>query len=152
MLARVRHDIRAEIDIEAPPAEVWRHLVDMAAYAEWNPFIHEASGEPEVGRRLSLRMRPPGGRSTSFRPTVTVVVPATTIEWLGHLVVPGVFDGRHRFDLTPAQSGTHLVQSETFTGLLVRPLRRSLDKGTLAGFEAMNAALRRRVREEHPAT
>jgi hypothetical protein len=42
------------------------------------------------------------------------------------------------------------VQRETFGGVLVRPLRRSLDTGTRAGFEAMNAALRRRVLESHP--
>ena len=148
----MRHDIRAEIDIEAPPAEVWRHLVDLAAYPEWNPFIRAASGKPEVGQQLSLRMQPPGGRGFTLRPRVTEVVPAATFEWLGHLVVPGLFDGRHRFDLTPTPSGTHLVQSESFGGLLVRPLRRSLDGSTRAGFEAMNAALRRRVREGHPAT
>ena len=56
----MRHDIRAEIDIEAPPAEVWRHLIDLAAYRDWNPFIPAAAGRPEVGQRLSLRMQPPG--------------------------------------------------------------------------------------------
>jgi hypothetical protein len=148
----VRHDIRAEIDIEAAPAEVWRHLVDLAAYTAWNPFIPAASGVPEVGQRLSIRLQPPGGRGITIRPTVTAVAPAEVFEWLGHLVVPGLFDGRHRFELTPTPSGTHLVQRESFGGLLVRLLRRSLDGGTHAGFEAMNAALRRRVREDHPAT
>jgi hypothetical protein len=51
----------------------------------------------------------------------------------------------------PEEVWPHLVQRESFRGLLVRPLRRSLDGGTRTGFEAMNAALRRRVREAHPA-
>lgn len=59
--------------------------------------------------------------------------------------VAGLFDGRHRFELTGTPQGTHLVQSESFSGLLVRPLRGFLDGGTLAGFEAMNTALRQRV-------
>ena len=59
----------------------------------------------------------------------------------------GLFDGRHRFELTPTPAGTHLVQSESFSGVLVRPLRGFLDGGTLAGFRAMNEALRRRVLE-----
>ena len=147
----MRHDIRAEIDIEAPPAEVWRHLVDLAAFRDWNPFIPAASGVPEVGQKLSLRLQPPGGRGITIRPTVTEVVQGSVLEWLGHLVVPGLFDGRHRFQLMPTPSGTHLVQSESFGGLLVRLLRRSLDGGTRAGFEAMNTALRRRVREAHRA-
>jgi hypothetical protein len=143
----MRHDIRTEIDIEAPPERVWAHLVDLAAYADWNPFITSAEGSAEVGHTLSLRMEPPGGRGITIRPRVTAVSAGTALEWLGHLGVPGVFDGRHRFELAAAGSGTHLVQSESFRGVLVRPLRRSLDGSTRAGFEAMNAALRQRVRE-----
>jgi hypothetical protein len=92
-------------------------------------------------------MEPPGGRAVTFRPHVTAVSTASTLEWLGHLGVPGLFDGRHRFDLIPTETGTRLIQRETFTGLLVRPIRRTLDRGTVAGFEAMNAALRTRVLE-----
>ena len=143
----MRHDLCTAIDIEADPELVWPHLTDLAAYADWNPFITAATGELAPGRRLELRMEPPGGRAVTFRPHVTAVSTASTLEWLGHLGVPGLFDGRHRFDLIPTETGTHLIQRETFTGLLVRPIRRALDRGTVAGFEAMNAALRRRVLE-----
>jgi hypothetical protein len=143
----VRHELRTEIDIDAPPEQVWPHLVDLGAYADWNPFITRAAGSAEEGHKLSLRMDPPGGRGITIRPHVTEVSKGATLEWLGHLGVPGVFDGRHRFELTATPSGTHLVQREIFGGLLVRPLRRSLDGNTRAGFEAMNAALRRRVTE-----
>ena len=148
----MRHDIQTRIDIEAPPAEVWRHLVDLAAYADWNPFIPAASGVPEVGERLSIRLQPPGGRGVTIRPTVTASKTASVFEWFGHLALPGLFDGRHRFDLVLIPSGTLLVHSESFGGLLVRPLHRSLDGSTRAGFQAMDEALRRRVRESHPAS
>ena len=143
----MRHDLCTAIDIEADPELVWPHLTDLAAYAEWNPFITAAAGEVAPGRRLELRMEPPGGRAVTFRPHVTAVSTDSALEWLGHLGVPGLFDGRHRFDLIPTETGTHLIQRETFTGLLVRPIRRALDRGTVAGFEAMNAALRTRVLE-----
>jgi hypothetical protein len=141
----MRHEIRTEIDIEAPPDRVWAELSDLDAYAGWNPFITKAEGAAEAGRRLSLRMKLAGGRAMTIRPRVTDVSPGSTLEWLGHLGVPGIFDGRHRFELTATPAGTHLVQRETFGGVLVRPFRRSLDTGTRAGFEAMNEALRRRV-------
>jgi hypothetical protein len=147
----VRHELRTEIDIEAPPDVVWAHLADLGAYADWNPFITTAAGSAEPGQRLELRMEPPGGRPANFRPRVTDVSPGASLEWLGHLGVPGLFDGRHHFDLVPTEAGTHLVQRETFTGVLVRPFRRSLDAHTRAGFEAMNEALRRRVAEAQPA-
>lgn len=141
----MRHRISTEIDIAAPPEAVWAQLTDLPGYAAWNPFIPSASGTVAVGQRLSLRLQPPGGRSLPIRPTVTEVQEGAVLEWLGHLGVPGLFDGKHRFELTASPQGTHLVHRESFTGLLVRPLRGFLDGGTLAGFRAMNEALRARA-------
>jgi hypothetical protein len=82
----------------------------------------------------------------TFKPTVTAVETAQTFEWLGRLVLPGIFDGRHRFDLeaTPT-GGTRLEHSEHFNGPLVRFLRKSLDTQTHQGFQAMNQALKTRA-------
>jgi hypothetical protein len=148
----VRHELHTEIDIDAPPGQVWPHLVDLASYADWNPFITRAEGAAQEGAKLALRMEPPGGRGATLHPRVTAVTEASALEWVGHLGVPGLFDVRHRFELTDTGTGTHLVQKESFRGLLVRPLRRSLDGSTRAGFEAMNAALRERVRAAPSAT
>lgn len=147
----MRHELRTEIEIAAPPEVVWRELTDLPAYANWNPFITTATGTLATGDRLTLRMQPPGGKGITFRPTVTALEPARLLEWLGHLGVKGVFDGRHRFELHPTPTGTRLVQSESFRGLLVRPMRRALDTGTLAGFGAMNEALARRITDHHAA-
>lgn len=141
----MQHELRAEVDLEATPEEVWRQLVDVAAYGDWNPFITSAAGTVAVGERLSLRLQPPGGRAMSFRPTLTQVEPGRVLEWLGRVGMPGVFDGRHRFELAATPHGTRFVHSEIFTGVLVRLSRRSLDGATLAGFRAMNEALVRRV-------
>lgn len=141
----MRHTISTTIDIEAPPEAVWEVLVDLDRHTDWNPFIISASGDVAAGNRLDLRMQPPGGRGMRFRPRVTVA-DGHVLEWLGHLGVRGLFDGRHRFELHPTPGGgTRLVHGETFTGILVRLLARSLDGGTRAGFEQMNAALRERV-------
>lgn len=139
------HHLTTSIDIAAPPERVWSILVDLDRYTAWNPFIRSASGAVTVGARLAVRLHPPGGRPMTFRPTVTTAEPPRRFEWLGHLVVPGLFDGRHRFDLEPSATGTRLTQSEDFTGLLVPVLRRALDGPTRAGFEAMNAALKARA-------
>jgi hypothetical protein len=57
--------------------------------------------------------------------------------------VPGLFDGRHEFVLTPQPDGTTLLEHrEVFRGLLTR-LGGSF-AGTRAGFEAFNAAFRAR--------
>ena len=142
----MRHHLETRVTIDATPDEVWQDLSDLEGWAEWNPFIVESTGRVVVGERLVNRMCPPGGKQITFRPTVTEVEPGQTLEWLGRLVLPGVFDGRHRFELQPNDDGTTTVVHEEFlSGLLVRPLKSSLDTQTLAGFEAMNVALKERV-------
>lgn len=142
----MRHELHTEIDIDATPETVWNVLTDLDRYSEWNPFIVESGGDVVVGDKLVNRMQPPGGKATTFTPTVTAVDPAQTFEWLGRLGVPGVFDGRHRFELeTTPSGGTRLIHEERFSGVLVRFLRTSLDTQTSAGFEAMNTALKTRA-------
>lgn len=145
----MRHEVHTEIDIDATPDVVWQILTDLDHYPDWNPFIVASHGSPVVGTTLTNRLQPPGGRRLTFRPTVTEADPGTSFEWLGRLLLPGLLDGRHRFELrSNTTGGTTLVHRERFRGLLVRLVRSSLDTATKAGFEAMNAALKARA-ESH---
>ncbi|HTG46540.1 MAG TPA: SRPBCC domain-containing protein [Actinomycetota bacterium] len=140
-------DLRAEVVMDATPEEVWGSLMAFAAYPDWNPFVVAIEGEATVGAKLRVRLQPPGGKGSTFRPTVIICEPGRVFSWLGRVVVNGIFDGAHRFELTPAGDGrTRFVQSEHFRGLLVPLFRRSLRTHTLAGFEAMNRALADRVK------
>jgi uncharacterized protein YndB with AHSA1/START domain len=38
-------ELSTEIEIDAPPADVWRVLSDSEAYPEWNPFIRKLEGD-----------------------------------------------------------------------------------------------------------
>jgi hypothetical protein len=136
--------ITVTTEIAAPAEAVWAQLVDTAAYGTWNPFITSLTGALEVGSKLAVRIAPPGGKPMTFRPTVTEVSEGRRLEWLGRLVLPGVFDGRHSFTLEPVAGGTRLTQAETFTGILVPLVGATLAK-TEEGFRAMNEALRGRV-------
>ncbi|WP_424216497.1 SRPBCC family protein (plasmid) [Streptomyces sp. BI20] len=137
--------IATEILLPASPEEVWEVLVDLDSYAEWNPFIREASGTVAVGERLRLRMFPENGRPTSFTPKVLVAEPGVELRWVGNLIVPGVFDGTHHFRLhATGDGGTRLEHGEEFRGLLV-PFVGGLLDGTRRNFEAMNQALALRV-------
>ena len=82
----------------------------------------------------------------TFMPTVIRAAPNEELRWLGRLLLPGVFDGEHCFQLTPtADSGTRFVQREVFRGLLVPLLWKSIATNIRRGFEAMNAALKERA-------
>jgi hypothetical protein len=141
----MRHQLHTEIEIKAPADTVWDILTDLDHYGDWNPFIVSSAGTVAVGDRLTNRLQPPGGKAMTFKPTVTAVEPNQAFEWLGRLGVPGVFDGRHRFELHESSNGTRMVHTEHFNGVLVRFMRKMLDTSTLQGFEEMNAALKSRA-------
>jgi hypothetical protein len=140
--------LATQIDIDATPAQVWDVLSDLGAYQEWNPFIVRAEGRAETGDRLTLRMQQTTGRAVTLRPTVLEVQRGSRLRWLGRLGVAGVMDSDHSFTIEPrAGGGTRLRQDETFRGVLVPLLARSLDRGTLPAFHAMNEALKQRVEQ-----
>ncbi|WP_327351311.1 SRPBCC domain-containing protein [Streptomyces sp. NBC_01304] len=137
--------ISTTVRIDADPARVWEILTDLPAYADWNPFIREAAGDPAEGARLNLRMFPAKGRPMTFKPKVLAAAPGQELAWIGHLLVPGIFDGTHRFRLTALEDGgTELVHSEDFRGLLV-PLFGKVIERSVADFEALNEALKKRA-------
>jgi hypothetical protein len=139
-------ELVSSIDIEAPPSVVWKELVDFGAYSTWNPFITSAEGPAEVGGRLTLRMQPATGPAITLRPTVVEVVEGRRLHWQGRFGIRGLFDADHLFVIEPRDAaGSRLVQQERFSGLLVPFLQRSLDRGTLPAFHAMNAALKDRA-------
>lgn len=137
------HIIRAEITIAAAPGDVWDVLVDLDRYGDWNPFIVKASGHPAPGERLALKMAA-GGKTFTVRPNVVERRDGQTLRWVGRLGVPGLFDAHHIHELHPTAAGTHYVQREEFSGVLVPFLGKTLAATELA-FEDMNRALQRRV-------
>jgi hypothetical protein len=142
--------IQAVTEIAAPVETVWAELTGFASYAEWNPFIKKFDGELTVGTRPELLIAPPGVRSMTFRPTITDVSQGERLEWVGRVLMPGIFDGRHSFRLEAiGDNRTRLTQAEQFSGLLVALTGGVLAK-TQAGFKAMNEALR--VRAEKVTT
>ena len=84
---------------------------------------------------------------TTFKPKVLAADTSRELRWIGHLTLPGVFDGEHRFTLTPTNGGSDLVQSEKFSGLLVQVGRKTIDN-TADSFRLLNEALKKQVESE----
>jgi hypothetical protein len=134
-------EIKTQITINASPQEVWAVLTEFESYTSWNTFITQIEGEPTVGNRLAVQIDGMG-----FKPKVLVVEPQRALIWRGRLLLPGIFDGRHSFELIDNGDGTTtFVHSETFRGVLVPMLKKKLMTETRAGFERMNAELKERV-------
>ena len=139
-------ELRTEIEIASTPERVWSILTDFEAYPGWNPFIRSIGGIAGVGNRLTVSIQPVGGKAMTFRPVVLGATTNVELRWLGHLLIPGIFDGEHYFQVAPATAGrVRFVQGEKFNGLLVGFAKSSLEQGTRAGFVAMNQALKSRA-------
>src|SRR5260370_36826491 len=100
--------ISATIEIDAPPMDVWAVLTDLSRYPEWNPHIREGTGVIAVGNRLTLKMFPAKGGPVTIRPKVLAAEPGADLRLMARL--PGIFSGEHRFELSPVDGGTRLVQ------------------------------------------
>ena len=137
--------IERAIEIDASPTTVWSVLADTDAYPDWNPFMTKLAGDFTVGATLEVRIEPPNARPMTFKPTVLAVEPERELRWLGKFILPGLVDGEHSLRIEPLTEGrSRFIQTESFSGLLVRPLRSMLGKTEL-GFEQMNAALKARA-------
>jgi hypothetical protein len=144
--------LHTEITIEAPPRRVWEVLTDFAAYPAWNPFMPRISGSLEPGAGLDVQLQPPAGRGMRIRPTLLAATPFRELRWLGHLGIPGLFDGEHRFRIEDlGDDRVKFVQEERFSGLLASFLLRFIGSSTRQGFQAMNQALKTRSEQSTPA-
>lgn len=141
-----RRALQTEVIIYSSAARVWKELTDFRAYPQWNPFIREVTGVVGQGERLKVQMHA-GDRTMTFRPVILAIKPERELRWLGHLLIPGIFDGEHSFVIEPLGEGrVRLVQSETFNGLLVQFSGPLLDD-TERSFNLMNLALKERVEQ-----
>ncbi len=138
-------EIRSELEIAAPVAEVWGILTDFPRYQEWNPFITEIKSDGVVGSPLRLLLSLPEGRDYRLKPRLLRMEENHELRWRAHLLLPGLFDGEH-FLRVQAQgpTRTRFVQGENFSGVLVRFSGNTLTQ-VARGFDYMNEALKRRA-------
>ncbi len=141
-----RRELYTEVVIRAAAETVWGVLTDFARYPEWNPFIFSIEGKLAAGERLTVRFAGGELKSVTFRPTVLYTEESREVRWLGHLLLPLLFDGEHYFAIEPLDdTRVRFVQREVFRGLLVPLFWRDLDTHTRKGFQRMNRALKDRA-------
>lgn len=139
-------EIRTEITINAAPEKVWALLTDFENYPKWNPFIKSLEGEVAVGKKIIARLQAPGASEMVFKPTVLAFNKNKEFRWLGHLIIPGLFDGEHKFELKDNNDGTtSFIHSEKFNGILVPLFKKMLDNNTKNGFIEMNEKMKEMV-------
>lgn len=134
--------IRTEININAPIETVWSILMDFKNYPNWNPFIH-ITGKAAIGQQLENTIFLEGQKPQVFKPTVLAVEQEKELRWEGNLLVKGIFDGEHYFQLEKISTNqTRLIHGENFNGILSGLLLKMIGEATENGFTKMNQALK----------
>lgn len=137
--------VRAQVDIDAPPERVWEVLTSFPTFPSWNPFIREAEGILQVGARIKIKLQL-GRWLITFHPVLTVVDKPHELRWLARQWVPSLFDVDRRFLLAPlGRSGCRFVQSESGSGIFAPLLMLIMGGRILRGYEELNAAIKQRV-------
>jgi hypothetical protein len=136
--------IRTEIVINASKEKVWSILTDFGSYSQWNPFIVSAEGQATAGSKLKNTLLN-GQKKFIIRPKVISVVQGAYFDWLGSLLVKGIFDGHHYFEIEELGAGqVKLTQGEKFSGVLSGYLLKKIGDETRDNFVRMNQALKTR--------
>ncbi len=139
----MKYSIYTEIIIHAPLEEVTKAFFNFSAYEKWNPFITIDAKDKIVGERIKVDFLENGKTKMTIQPTLLVNDHDTGYKWLGHLYVKGLFDGQHEFLWQRMDKDrTRFIQRESFSGLLVRPLVKSVLEPTELQFKEMNEALK----------
>jgi hypothetical protein len=138
--------ISTEIVINAPINNVWLGLTDFNEYPDWNPFIRNVKGEIKEGNTIEVTFQIQGNKPFIFTPEIILYKENEIFQWEGKLFIPGIFTGRHTFQLLKIETNkTRLIQKEDFNGILVPFF--SFDT-TIEGFNLMNKNLKERIEKK----
>ena len=113
-------EIKTEITINATPDKVWEIFTNFKIYPNWNPFIKSVKGQVLAGEKIIVKIEPPEAKEMTFKPKVLTFIEKKELSWIGHVLFPGIFDGKHKFELLDNGNGTTtFIQSEVIKGILV---------------------------------
>ncbi len=132
-----------EIMINAPVESVWKEFSNFPEYPNWNPFLKKISGDMKPGSTINITIQPKGDKPVDFTPVIIKYEEKSILQWEGKLFIPGVFTGKHTFQLIRIDKDkTKFIQKEDFNGILVPFINLN---ATLDGFNDMNNLLKKRV-------
>ena len=115
-------DSRREIEVAAPPEVVWEVLTRFADWPQWNPEVKSMSFDGPVALGSTFRWKAGPGTIVS---TLEEVDPPRYVRWRGRTLTIAAI---HEWWFEPRDGATHVETEETFSGLLARLLRGSLEK------------------------
>lgn len=113
---------RRDIQIAASPEVVWDVLTDFDRWPEWNPEVKSMSYEGPLEPGSVFRWKAGPGTIVS---TLEEIDRPRYVRWRGRTMTIGAI---HEWRLDERSGGTRVETAESFSGVLARLLRGSLQK------------------------
>jgi hypothetical protein len=137
-------EIKTEIEISAPPSQIWSILADIDNWQEWSPIIKESSGTASVGSKLAITMvgKEEGKDGPKYNPVITELDEPHYLRWRAHMMNELIFTNYKVLELEETNSGTRLIHKELFKGLLAPVFCGKMEEGVPPMLNTMNQALK----------
>lgn len=136
---------RAELLVDAPPAQAWAILTSIAEWSRWNPGVNRVSvgGPIEAGTEFRWR----SGR-LPITSKITAVECERRIVWTGRMLG---LDAIHAWDLEARDEGVMVSTEESLDGTLARwfqgYLQNMLQRNLTESLRLLRSECKRRSRE-----
>jgi uncharacterized protein YndB with AHSA1/START domain len=134
---------KREVEIAAPPDVVWDVLTGFEQWPAWNPDVKSISFEGPVAPGSEFRWKAGPGTIVS---TLEQVDRPSYIRWRGRTLS---IKALHEWWFEPSNGGTRVETEESFSGLLARlfrgSLQKTLDRSTESGLEHLKRESERRA-------
>jgi hypothetical protein len=141
--------IETEIEIAAPPLEVWKTLQDIDAWQNWSPIIVKSSGKWAEGEKLDITMCGEKGKDGEvgprYEPVIIKIEESKYFHWRAHMLAGFIFTNDKIFELTETAGGTKLVHKELFNGMLAPIFCGQMEAHVPEMLDSMNKALKELV-------
>ena len=137
-------EIKTEIEISAPPSKVWSIITDINDWKEWSPIIKDSNGTASIGSELTITMvaKDEGKEGPIYHPIITDLVQPNYLRWRAHMLAGFIFTNYKIFKLEETASGTRLIHTESFKGLLAPIFCGQMEEGVPPMLNSMNKALK----------
>lgn len=139
------YEIARQLMLRAPPARVWRTLLDFEAYPSWTSAV-VVEGEAKVGRvpNFSVWVASKGGKPwpMTIRTRVTDIKLNERFAW--RMSSPVLMQLSFSYELAPHVDGSALRLRARLGGVIPHVMRKTLERLIGGAFDAMAAGLQRR--------
>ncbi len=134
--------VHHEIIINADPEKVWKILIEMDEYPNWNPVMELIEGAVQEGNKMKYKFTQDENTTSEIGATVLQIVPNKLLNQKGG--IPLVLTFNHKYLLESSGNSTKVIIHEDYRGIGVnfwnpRPVEEA--------YTRLNVALKNRVEQ-----